>query len=460
MTHENVLAAKERRALVQAEMRRQHASPVVSITVVFPGAVKYTRDSVSLLYSALNLFRKAATEAGLFIYEERVFHHSTGPEAVIAVMADACHLKKIAVGLEDGLEYGRLLDIDVFSADGSLLSRTQLGTGARRCLVCDRPAVECVRAQEHDGREVLREVAKLVTVFRAELAGDYHPVVYDIGSLAIEAMLMEVACTPSPGLVDRANSGAHRDMDFFTFLKSCSALSGTMLRCTAAGWNHKGPAGELLPILRHIGREGERRMFKATAGVNTQKGLIFVLGVLAAAAAAVANQESSPRCIDGILDYAASMCGGLVASELEPLKENNPKRPLTAGERLYLHHGVQGIRGEMETRMPSLRAAGMPRFQEAILTGLNLNDSLVHALIGLMTVTQDTTIISRHNICVLEEVQKRARYALDLGGMITAQGRAEINAMDKSFISRGISPGGSADLLAATYFLHAISHKA
>ncbi len=41
----------------------------------------------------------------------------------------------------------------------------------------------------------------------------------EIGRLALEAMLVEVSVTPKPGLVDRNNSGAHRDMNFcFTSL--------------------------------------------------------------------------------------------------------------------------------------------------------------------------------------------------------------------------------------------------
>ena len=45
-----------------------------------------------------------------------------------------------------------------------------------------------------------------------------------IASLAIEAMLYEVSATPKPGLVDRNNCGAHKDMDFFTFMSSAVSI--------------------------------------------------------------------------------------------------------------------------------------------------------------------------------------------------------------------------------------------
>jgi len=47
----------------------------------------------------------------------------------------------------------------------------------------------------------------------------------EIAGQAEKALLYEVALTPKPGLVDRNNSGAHSDMDFFTFLDSIVSLS-------------------------------------------------------------------------------------------------------------------------------------------------------------------------------------------------------------------------------------------
>ncbi len=44
-----------------------------------------------------------------------------------------------------------------------------------------------------------------------------------VAALAVEALLAEVTATLKPGLVDRANNGAHDDMDFFTeLLRFCT----------------------------------------------------------------------------------------------------------------------------------------------------------------------------------------------------------------------------------------------
>ena len=40
-----------------------------------------------------------------------------------------------------------------------------------------------------------------------------------VANIAIRSVLFEVSVSPKPGLVDRFNPGAHKDMDIFTFLK-------------------------------------------------------------------------------------------------------------------------------------------------------------------------------------------------------------------------------------------------
>lgn len=108
--------------------------------------------------------------------------------------------------------------------------------------------------------------------------------IQNIGCLALEAMLLEANCAPAPGLVDRFNSGAHNDMDIYTFIKSSVALSSYMYNFAYMGYMHKGALDTLLAFIRPLGIEAEAAMFKATKGVNTQKGLIFLMGILCAAA--------------------------------------------------------------------------------------------------------------------------------------------------------------------------------
>jgi holo-ACP synthase/triphosphoribosyl-dephospho-CoA synthase len=119
-----------------------------------------------------------------------------------------------------------------------------------------------------------------------------------------------------------------------------------------------------------------------------------------------------------------------------------------------LAHGFTGVRGEIEAGLPSVFEAGLPRLREALNQGASDNDALVHALLGLMTHTEDTTILHRHDLATLEKVRTEAAEILSAGGCLTSEGREKTAALDRHYISARISPGGSADLLAVTWFLH------
>lgn len=274
-----------------------------------------------------------------------------------------------------------------------------------------------------------------------------------IGTLAVEAALFEAACGPAPGLVDRFNQGAHHDMDLFSFLASSSAIGPGLTACALAGWQHRGEPSALFDKIRPLGQSAEQAMFRATRGVNTQKGLIFLLGTLAAAAAQTVRRQQPPSAA-GVLLVASLMTKGVVARELAPLKDKPPARKLTAGERLYLAYGVTGIRGEVEQGVPAVLQGSLPALRAALAAGLTVNDALLEALLVLMTQVDDTTILHRHDLETLQFVRRQAHEALALGGLQTPAGRARVQALDELFIARRISPGGAADLLAATWFLH------
>src|SRR4051812_47765287 len=105
-----------------------------------------------------------------------------------------------------------------------------------------------------------------------------------ISQKALLSLLYEVSASPKPGLVDRYNQGAHKDMDFFTFMASSAALSNYFNDCVAEGVKYSGQnPQELFFSLRSLGVDAEKSMFEATDNVNTHKGLIFSLGIICAA---------------------------------------------------------------------------------------------------------------------------------------------------------------------------------
>ena len=266
----------------------------------------------------------------------------------------------------------------------------------------------------------------------------------EIGRLALEAMLLEVSATPKPGLVDRNNSGAHKDMDFFTFMKSAASLSGSFTEFAQEGFSGgmRGiPPADIFGAVRKIGVEAERRMFRATNGINTHKGEIFSLGLLSACAGYIAGSGRKVTA-DDVMTLAGA-----------GVREKSPAM-LTKGERVYLEHGITGIRGEAEAGYPVVRTAALPALRGYISRGMSMNDALCMTLIHIMAHAHDTNIISRHDMETAHEVMTKARGMIESGF-----GLEDVARLDGEYIARWISPGGAGDLLAVTCFMYTVDGK-
>jgi triphosphoribosyl-dephospho-CoA synthase len=264
-----------------------------------------------------------------------------------------------------------------------------------------------------------------------------------IGSFATQAMLYEVSCMPSPGLVSPVSNGAHKDMNYYTFLDSTSVLSRYMAVFAMEGNSDRG-SKEIFDRIRGIGKEAEREMLLATGGINTHKGMLFLMGISCAAAGKAIYDRKS---FNDIRNIVKEMTKGIVKKELESLTEEDE---LSHGERLYIKYQNQGVRGEVESGIPIVFDYSLPLYRKC--AHLTKNDQLIHTLIGIISVCNDTTIIHRHNPQILSEVKKRADHIMKLGGMNSICGRENIDHMCNDFLEQNISPGGSADILAVTVF--------
>lgn len=274
--------------------------------------------------------------------------------------------------------------------------------------------------------------------------------VEEISRFAVEAMLSEVSATPKPGLVDRNNAGAHRDMDFFTFVQSSASIAHGLYRMTAVGRAFRGlPIKQMWEELKSVGYETEQAMFQATKGVNTHKGMIFSLGILAAVAAQLEGKLSAQRICEG----ASQLCQGLCDEAYGHLSDRST---WTKGERMYMLYGMRGARGEAEDGFPTVLQISLPTYRSLREQGVSVNDGLVETLLHLIAHTEDTNIISRHNREMALYAKEAARAVLSQGGIHTELGLQAIYALDEAFIDRYISPGGAADLLALTHFLYEI----
>lgn len=259
-----------------------------------------------------------------------------------------------------------------------------------------------------------------------------------IAALATLALEEELALTPKPGLVDRANSGAHSDMDHALFTRSIAAIAPWFSVFEELGEEYANRTpGEQLRLLRPAGIACEQAMFTATGGVNTHKGGIFSLGLLCAATGRLRGlgREISA---DSLCNEVGKMCHGLVDRELA-----SRSGMATAGERQYHLLGLSGARGEAESGFATVRRHVLPDWH--MTSGERRSQ---RALLQLMAVNPDSNLVSRGGMGGLRYVQTYAQNLLADGWE-----SEDLAEMDKQLTARRLSPGGSADLLAVAWVL-------
>ena len=441
VTVRDMMLARDRRAARQQALLSRYGQTLLCFTMNIPGPVKDSpliRRGFSLGQAGL---RRAFLRLGVRpLYEEEAFG-PTGCEGYYVLPLTPEEAKRMAADLEEAAPSGRLFDLDVLRPDGRKVDRQEIGLPGRRCLICGGPAQACARARTHTA-EALQEKTRALLLDAVRAA-----VCERAASLCCRALLFEVGVTPKPGLVDREGSGSHRDMDIFTFFSSTSALSAYFARCAAAGFALSGrPAPETLEAVRPLGRMAEGAMLEATGGVNTHKGAVFSLGLLAAAAGRLRTPGPVPA--DDVLGACRDMTAGLTARDFAGLTEETAR---TAGQRFYLRFGAAGVRGEAEAGFPLVRDCGLPKLREALARGLSPNDAGCAALLAIMARNPDTNVFARGGEEALREVRAKAAALLEAEPFPS---RASLRALGRELTARNLSPGGSADLLALCFFLH------
>ena len=262
-----------------------------------------------------------------------------------------------------------------------------------------------------------------------------------VASCALRAMLYEVSTTPKPGLVDRNNSGSHKDMDFFTFLDSAATLApwfGTMFRIGLDGAG--AAAGELFARLREAGLAAEQDMRAASGGANTHKGLIFSLGILCASLGA---EYAACRLLPLPLSRVLELSSRLGRCSLADFRR--PQEQETAGLSVYRDYRVAGVRGEAAAGFPSALNIACAQIKQWTGLGLPLNDAAAIALLHLIASATDTNMIHRSNMAA---AKRRMTEAAGLAREITPENfQPLLLRLDEEYIGENLSPGGCADLL-------------
>ena len=426
----DVLAARDRRAGRQQELLAAYAKPLISFTMNIAGPVKRTtliEQGFDLGIARLEGQLRACRAA--MLHSETV-REDTGCEALYVVDFPAEHLKKLCMAIEEVDELGRLFDLDVLDGRGVKLERPK----ERRCLICGEIGKGCARSRRHSVEELQARTTEILRRAANEQERNH------IAEFTCRALLYEACTTPKPGLVDRCNSGSHTDMDLFTFMAGAAALQPYFARCVAIG---QETAQELPQVtfaaLRPAGRLAEGEMLRATGGVNTHKGAVFIMGLACAALGRLGRSAWGD--VSQILRQCADMAVGVTA-ELQ-------NASATAGERFYRDYGLRGIRGEVEDGFPSVRKAGLPALEKALAEGKSTEQAGCEALLALMSVCEDTALLHRAGYDGWQRIKLRSAQLLEQG--VT---RDALERFDRELIAQNASPGGSADLLALCWLLH------
>lgn len=263
------------------------------------------------------------------------------------------------------------------------------------------------------------------------------------------ALLGEVYTTPKPGLVDLKDTGAHQDMDYRTFEKSTCAIVPYMGQMYEEGVRWTKDPELLFAKIRSIGILAEQEMFGATGGVNTHKGILFTMGITAAAAG-LFYQKNGYYEVTGILGMGQKMCQKTLEMELLQIRDEQAK---TYGEQLYKEYAERGIRGEVIDGFPVIRTTTYPMLKHFMKKEEEPNQASIQTLLYAMACLGDTNVLSRGGLEGLTWIRENAVGILSLGGIFTGAGREEIRMMNRQCIERNLSPGGAADMLALTIFL-------
>jgi triphosphoribosyl-dephospho-CoA synthase len=256
---------------------------------------------------------------------------------------------------------------------------------------------------------------------------------------AVRSLYQELVLYPKPGLVSMVDTGSHDDMDASTFVRSLFSLRRYFLDIALAG-----AQGAEFTVLRSLGIEAERRMLLATGGINTHRGAIFSLGMLCAAAGRAAVSSWQP---DGLRAALVDCWGEALSGHRGPAASN--------GALARARHAAPGAREQAAAGFPAIFELALPALRRTLASGRGLRCARIDTLFTLMAELSDTNVYHRGGPEGARIVRDTSLRFLARGGTAAADWEEQAMAAHRLFVARRLSPGGAADLLAATCFVHA-----
>ena len=259
---------------------------------------------------------------------------------------------------------------------------------------------------------------------------------YLIAHLAVDALRAELETTPKPGLVDRHDNGSHQDMDLALMGKSIDALQPYFTQLALYG--HACAEKYELPdasTVRNIGLQAEQSMLSATGGVNTHRGALFSIGLSVMATAWCMTRDglvNTKQLRDLIMQ---------VSGQFTPTAGTHGNTAVNA-------HRVTGALDLAKAGYHQVFAEWLPAYRRFVTE--DTPTARHRLLLLIMSQLDDTNVIHRVGYEQAQQVKGEASC------LLADYSTAGMEAMNRDYIARNISPGGSADMVALTLFIHSI----
>ena len=408
--------------LIAREARSTHIQSLMNeykyktITILKLNVVGKNKNPINMRFICLLFDNEIKKEFGTKIIQSEKVESIDGDYIYYVIDEDGSYVKEKTIYIEDNNYLGRLVDIDVYNQTS--ISREDISCEMRRCLICDNYAHICARSQAHPQKEIELKVQELIEEYLTNI----------LLNIVMHSIYDELDMYPKFGLVSKRDNGSHTDMEYETFVRSIFAIKPYIKEYILYGV--KGLDHPL--ELQRIGLLAETAMFEATNNINTQKGLIFALGLfLPALSKAIINNRNESYIISEIQRTAIEIIGDYY-SKLD-VKEH-----LSHGDQIYLDYGIKGIRGEALKGFKILFS--IPSFQD-----LEYDDQNHEYMIQILSKIIDTTVVHKKGFKTMKQVQTDMDDIIKKGGY--TENKELFNQISESYKKQGISPGGASDML-------------
>ena len=257
------------------------------------------------------------------------------------------------------------------------------------------------------------------------------------------ALKRELDLTPKPGLVDCNDNGAHKDMDHRMMSESIRTLEPVFEEIARISMSESLPDAE---VLKPVGLSGERLMLEATGGVNTHKGALFSIGLAVSAVAYLiykARISGSPACGAEILspDSISSVISDIAQTFSRP-------------------HGTHGASVRNLHDVPTALDMAVGGYAPVFGSWRRIADPSRRLLL-IMSELEDSNIYHRGGKDGADFIRKRSAellslHAEDASSEALTEALARFNV---ECVSRWLSPGGAADMLALSLSIDSMAEK-